>query len=71
MNNHDGVVTHGLYTNEGETSVDEGTDETKEVSSRSSDAGIIGPRSRIGPISEAYTVVVGSASQCDDQADED
>jgi hypothetical protein len=65
-----GTATHSLNTDERETGVDECTDETEEMSGRSSDAGKISPRTRVAPVSEPDPVVIGSTTESDDQTDE-
>jgi hypothetical protein len=65
-----GTATHSLNTDKRETGVDKCTDETEEMSGRSSNAGKISPSSRVTPVSEPDPVVIGSTTESDDQTDE-
>jgi hypothetical protein len=65
------TVTHGLNTDKRETGIDECADETEEMSGGPSDAGKIGPRSWVTPVSEPNSVVIRSTTEGDDQTDKD
>lgn len=59
------------YTNEGEGRVHKGSEEAQEVTSRTGDAVVINPGTRVIPVAEANGLVVGTSAGGDDDGGED